>query len=61
MYNKREVSKVILLQASNLTKSYSGENIFSNVKFEVKSNDRIAIVGRNGAGKTTLMKILLWN
>lgn len=58
MYNKREVSKVILLQASNLTKSYSGENIFSNVKFEVKSNDRIAIVGRNGAGKTTLMKIL---
>lgn len=49
---------MILLQASNLTKSYSGENIFSNVKFEVKSNDRIAIVGRNGAGKTTLMKIL---
>lgn len=52
------MNKVILLQASNLTKSYSGENIFSNVKFEVKSNDRIAIVGRNGAGKTTLMKIL---
>lgn len=49
---------MILLQASNITKSYSGENIFSNVKFEVKSNDRIAIVGRNGAGKTTLMKIL---
>lgn len=49
---------MILLQASQLTKSYSGENIFKDVKFEAKSNDRIAIVGRNGAGKTTLMKIL---
>lgn len=58
LYNEEEVKPLILLQASNLTKSYSGENIFSNVKFEVKSNDRIAIVGRNGAGKTTLMKIL---
>lgn len=58
MYNINEVKQLILLQASNLTKSFSGDDIFQNVKFEVKSNDRIAIVGRNGAGKTTLMKIL---
>ncbi|UTH13504.1 ABC-F family ATP-binding cassette domain-containing protein [Macrococcus equipercicus] len=49
---------MILLQASQLTKSFSGDTLFADVKFEIKSNDRVAIVGRNGAGKTTLMKIL---
>lgn len=49
---------MILLQASQLNKSFGGEDIFTDVKLEIKTNDRIAIVGRNGAGKTTLMKIL---
>ncbi|TDM00658.1 ABC-F family ATP-binding cassette domain-containing protein [Macrococcus carouselicus] len=49
---------MILLQASQLNKSFGGEDIFTDVKIEIKTNDRIAIVGRNGAGKTTLMKIL---
>ncbi len=49
---------MILLQASQLTKSFAGDTLFTDVKFEIKTNDRVAIVGRNGAGKTTLMKIL---
>ncbi|MCD8817915.1 ribosomal protection-like ABC-F family protein [Mammaliicoccus sciuri] len=49
---------MILLQINKLEKSYDGEVIFSNVDFEVKTGERIAIVGRNGAGKTTLMKII---
>lgn len=49
---------MILLQINNLEKSFDGEVIFSNVDFEVKIGERIAIVGRNGAGKTTLMKII---
>ncbi|GGB11182.1 ABC transporter ATP-binding protein [Macrococcus hajekii] len=49
---------MILLQASQLNKSFGEEDIFTDVKIEIKTHDRIAIVGRNGAGKTTLMKIL---
>ncbi|WP_162868669.1 ATP-binding cassette domain-containing protein, partial [Klebsiella pneumoniae] len=32
--------------------------ILSNIKLEVQTRDRIALVGRNGAGKSTLLKII---
>lgn len=55
----REVQiRMILLQLNNITKSFDGEDIFDNVDLEVKTGERIGIVGRNGAGKSTLMKII---
>jgi ATP-binding cassette subfamily F protein 3 len=49
---------MILLQLNQITKYYGSEPILSNIKLEVQSKDRIALVGRNGAGKSTLLKII---
>ncbi|MBM4765372.1 ABC-F family ATP-binding cassette domain-containing protein [Bacillus sp. B15-48] len=49
---------MILLQVNQLTKYFAAELILSNIKLEVQTNDRIALVGRNGAGKSTLLKMI---
>ncbi|HDR7641949.1 ABC transporter ATP-binding protein [Bacillus wiedmannii] len=53
-----EVKTLILLQVNALTKLYGAETILTNIKLEVQTKDRIALVGRNGAGKSTLLKII---
>nr|WP_144922728.1 ABC-F family ATP-binding cassette domain-containing protein [Paenibacillus bovis] len=49
---------MMLLQIQQLTKYFGAELILSNIKLEIQTNDRIALVGRNGAGKSTLLKII---
>ncbi|QOR66852.1 ABC-F family ATP-binding cassette domain-containing protein [Cytobacillus suaedae] len=49
---------MILLQVNQLKKYFGADLILSNIKLEVQSRDRIALVGRNGAGKSTLLKII---
>lgn len=49
---------MILLQVNQLNKYYGADLILSNIKLEVQTRDRIALVGRNGAGKSTLLKII---
>ncbi|MBT2600684.1 MULTISPECIES: ABC-F family ATP-binding cassette domain-containing protein [unclassified Oceanobacillus] len=49
---------MILMQLNGISKSFGTEEILSNIKVEIKDQDRIAIVGRNGAGKSTLLKIM---
>tara|TARA_Y100000815_G_scaffold74393_2_gene63090 strand:+ start:24782 stop:26614 length:1833 start_codon:yes stop_codon:yes gene_type:complete len=46
-----------LLRAENLSLTFGGPPLFSEVSFSVHANDRIALVGRNGSGKSTLLRI----
>lgn len=49
---------MIILQVNGLTKYFGADLILSNIKLEIQSRARIALVGRNGAGKSTLLKII---
>ncbi len=48
----------MILQVSDLSKSFGDEVLFSRVSFMVNEHDRFALVGPNGAGKTTMLRIL---
>ncbi|WP_338552940.1 ABC-F family ATP-binding cassette domain-containing protein [Paenibacillus sp. KS-LC4] len=48
----------MLLQVSNISKSYGVDPILSNITMQVLERERIGLVGVNGAGKSTLLKII---
>lgn len=46
---------------TNGSVSYGAETILEEINFEVKGNEKVAIVGRNGSGKSTLLKAIVNN
>ena len=46
---------------TNGSVSYGAETILEEIDFEVKGNEKVAIVGRNGSGKSTLLKAIVNN
>lgn len=48
----------MIIQLSGINKSFGVQEIFKQLNFEIKGQEKIALVGRNGSGKTTLMNIL---
>ncbi len=47
-----------VLTVEHLGKSFPPHTLFSNVDFEIKRGEHVAVIGDNGTGKTTLLKIL---
>ncbi|WP_165164604.1 anchored repeat-type ABC transporter ATP-binding subunit [Corynebacterium qintianiae] len=48
-----------LIDARNLTVSYSSRPVFTEVDFTAGGGEFVGLIGPNGAGKTTLMRALL--
>ena len=47
-----------VLTVHDLSKSFDEKHLFSDINFEIKRGERVAIIGDNGTGKTTLLKII---
>ena len=47
-----------VLFIENLSKSFENKHLFSNLNFELKRGEHVAIIGENGTGKTTILKII---
>lgn len=46
-----------VLSVSDLSKSYN-TTLFTNLNFEIKRGEHVALIGDNGTGKTTILKII---
>lgn len=47
-----------VLTVEGLSKSYDSLRLFSDIDFEIKRGEKLAIIGNNGTGKTTILKII---
>ena len=54
----RFVSGNDVLTVEGLSKAFPGLTLFTDINFEIKRGERVALIGNNGTGKTTILKIL---
>ncbi len=47
-----------MINVNNISVSFGGTTLFSDVTFPINENDKIALMGKNGAGKSTILKII---
>ena len=47
-----------VLKVEKLAKSFDSLKLFSDIDFEIKRGERVALIGNNGTGKTTILKII---
>lgn len=47
-----------VLRVEGLAKSFGDHTLFTDLDFEIKRGERVALIGNNGTGKTTILKII---
>ncbi|CAI3650100.1 ABC-F family ATP-binding cassette domain-containing protein [Clostridium neonatale] len=48
-----------VLHVEKLSKSYGDKKLFTNLSFDLKRGEKVALIGENGRGKTTFFKIIM--
>lgn len=56
----KEIEDTVVLKVNNYSVSFD-ELLLENVNFEIKSTDKVALIGPNGTGKTTLLREIYKN
>ncbi|MCT4598667.1 MAG: ABC-F type ribosomal protection protein [Vallitalea sp.] len=54
----RIISGNDVLTANNISKSFDDKHLFSNINFNIKRGEKVALIGDNGTGKTTLFRMI---
>ncbi|WP_273323096.1 ribosomal protection-like ABC-F family protein [Vallitalea guaymasensis] len=54
----RVISGNDVLTATDVSKSFDNKHLFSNLNFQIKRGEKVALIGDNGTGKTTLFRII---
>ncbi len=49
---------MIEIELNNVKKNFGLKNVLNGVNFEVKTGERISLIGENGSGKSTILKII---
>ncbi|MCY9657754.1 ABC-F family ATP-binding cassette domain-containing protein [Paenibacillus chondroitinus] len=57
---KNEIEDSVVVKVNNFSVTFD-ELLLDNVNFEIKSTDKVAIIGPNGTGKTTLLRDIFKN
>ncbi|UPA29195.1 ATP-binding cassette domain-containing protein [Terrisporobacter glycolicus] len=60
LVTNNEIEETIALKVEDYSVAFD-EVLLENVNFEIKSTDKVAIIGTNGVGKTTLLKAIFKN
>ena len=50
---------MIEISLNKINKSYGYNNVLNNLSFDIKTNERVALIGNNGCGKSTTLKIII--
>lgn len=56
--NPSVISGNDVLSVSHLSKAFDDNTLFTDISFDIKRRERVALIGNNGTGKTTILKII---
>ena len=49
---------MIEITLKDVVKNYGFENVLNDINFDIKTNEKVALVGNNGCGKSTILKLI---